>query len=433
MSGTPYADVPAFGRAHADEGLVVYLEACEQGAYDIARHLHGLRHAGWFEHASGVLIGRTPAPDSEKMTQHEAVADALGMLDVPVVLDADIGHTQPFLPLVNGASARVTVTDGVGVVTQHLGGLPLATVLAGSTGDRRPRTHGPPSRAVLDQPAGPRAAHQQAEPRGRDAERRRAALAGGQGPRRLRAGHDVRDVRLPARARHGTASSASATTGTWPDSRSWPTSFAPRAPSPRCSCTTVGSGPTLTSPASARSRRGTTRPRTSVRSPPPRSGPRRRFVSAAARAERAASTGWRCTAPTATWSRQFLDGRHNHRADGYGGSADDRSRFLREILEGIRQSTGRASSSGCGSRPSSSGSTSTRRRRWPAALMAGGHLDYLDLSLWDVRKQPHGTDDDGLLLDHFEALPRHGVRWATRARSSRPPTWPGASSTARTS
>jgi muramoyltetrapeptide carboxypeptidase LdcA involved in peptidoglycan recycling len=121
LSGTPYADVPAYGRDHADEGLLVYLEVCEHGAYDAARLLHGLRLAGWFDNASGVLIGRTPAPDAEKMSQHEAVADALGMLDVPVVLDADIGHTQPFLPLVNGASARVTVTDGVGVVTQTLG------------------------------------------------------------------------------------------------------------------------------------------------------------------------------------------------------------------------------------------------------------------------------------------------------------------------
>jgi muramoyltetrapeptide carboxypeptidase len=121
LAGTPYADVPAYGRAHADEGLLVYLEVCEHGAYDAARQLHGLRLAGWFDDASGVLIGRTPAPDAEKMTQHEAVADALGMLDVPVVLDADIGHTQPFLPLVNGASARVTVTDGVGVVTQKIG------------------------------------------------------------------------------------------------------------------------------------------------------------------------------------------------------------------------------------------------------------------------------------------------------------------------
>ncbi len=121
MAGTPYADVPAFGRAHADEGLLVYFEACEHGAYDVARALHGLRLAGWFEHAHGVLIGRTPAPGSEKMTQHQAVADALGMLEVPVVLDADIGHTQPFLGVFNGASARVTVTGGVGVVTQRVG------------------------------------------------------------------------------------------------------------------------------------------------------------------------------------------------------------------------------------------------------------------------------------------------------------------------
>jgi len=122
MAGTPYADVPAYGRAHADDGLVVYLEACEHPAYDVARMLHGLRLSGWFEHASGVLVGRTSAPDSEKMTQHEAVADALGMLDVPVVLDADIGHTQPFLPLVNGAVASVAVTAGVGRVTQTIGG-----------------------------------------------------------------------------------------------------------------------------------------------------------------------------------------------------------------------------------------------------------------------------------------------------------------------
>lgn len=121
LAGTPYGNVPAFGRTHAAEGLVVYLEVCEHAAYDAARALHGLRLAGWFEHANGVVIGRTSAPDSPKMTQHEAVADALGMLGVPVVLDADIGHTQPFLPLVNGALATVSVRDGVGRVTQQIG------------------------------------------------------------------------------------------------------------------------------------------------------------------------------------------------------------------------------------------------------------------------------------------------------------------------
>ena len=51
IAATPYGDVAAFGREHADDGLIVYLEACEDGAYTIARTLHALRYAGWFEHA----------------------------------------------------------------------------------------------------------------------------------------------------------------------------------------------------------------------------------------------------------------------------------------------------------------------------------------------------------------------------------------------
>jgi muramoyltetrapeptide carboxypeptidase LdcA involved in peptidoglycan recycling len=121
LVGTPYGDVPGFGAAHADDGLVVYVEACEGDAYTIGRALHGMRLAGWFEHARAVLVGRTPAPDADGLTQHEAVADALGGLGIPVVLDVECGHVQPFLPLVNGASARVVVDGARQEITQTLG------------------------------------------------------------------------------------------------------------------------------------------------------------------------------------------------------------------------------------------------------------------------------------------------------------------------
>jgi muramoyltetrapeptide carboxypeptidase LdcA involved in peptidoglycan recycling len=120
LAGTPYADVPTYGRAHADEGLLVYLEVAEAGAYDACRMLHGLRLAGWFEHANAVLVGRTPASDADDLTQLQAVEEVLGDLGVPVVAQMDIGHTQPFLPLVNGAAARLVVRDGVREVTQTL-------------------------------------------------------------------------------------------------------------------------------------------------------------------------------------------------------------------------------------------------------------------------------------------------------------------------
>lgn len=120
LAGTPYGDVPAFGREHADDGLIVYLEAAGDEAATICRNLHGLRLAGWFEHARAILVGRTNAPDNRLLTQREAVLDALGPLDLPVVFDLEIGHVPPHLPLVNGAMATVTVDGDIRQLVQQL-------------------------------------------------------------------------------------------------------------------------------------------------------------------------------------------------------------------------------------------------------------------------------------------------------------------------
>ena len=120
LAGTEYGDVAAFGAEHADEGLLLYLEASDDEAFTICRMLHAMRYAGWFEQARAVLIGRTHAPDSPTMTQHGAVRDALGELEVPVVLDVECGHVAPFLPLVNGVSARLVVDGARREITQDL-------------------------------------------------------------------------------------------------------------------------------------------------------------------------------------------------------------------------------------------------------------------------------------------------------------------------
>ncbi|WP_114422787.1 S66 family peptidase [Nocardioides houyundeii] len=121
LAGTPYGDVAAFGRAHADEGLIVYLEASDDPALEICRNLHGLRLAGWFDDANAIVIGRTSAPPSGDFTQRAAVLDALGMLDLPIVFDVECGHVPPYLPLVNGAQAHLTVAGTERSLVQTLG------------------------------------------------------------------------------------------------------------------------------------------------------------------------------------------------------------------------------------------------------------------------------------------------------------------------
>ena len=120
LAGTPFADVARFASEHAPEGLIVYVEAAEDDAATICRNLHGMRLAGFFTAARAVLVGRTSADDHPHITQHEAVLDALGRLDVPIIADVECGHVPPYMPIVNGALGRLLYSDDARSLTQTL-------------------------------------------------------------------------------------------------------------------------------------------------------------------------------------------------------------------------------------------------------------------------------------------------------------------------
>ncbi len=120
LTGTAYLDVSAFARAEAPQGLLVYVEAAGDDAFTICRNLHGMRLAGFFDAANAILVGRSSAPDSNSLTQHQAVLDALGPLNVPVIADVECGHVPPYLPIVNGARGRVVHTATRSELTQTL-------------------------------------------------------------------------------------------------------------------------------------------------------------------------------------------------------------------------------------------------------------------------------------------------------------------------
>lgn len=107
LPGTPFGDVEGFALKYAPEGLLLYLEVCEEIAPAACRMLHHLKLAGWFKPTRGILIGRTQAPNAQNFSQHDALADAISDIGVPVIYDMDIGHVPPQAILVNGAIATV--------------------------------------------------------------------------------------------------------------------------------------------------------------------------------------------------------------------------------------------------------------------------------------------------------------------------------------
>lgn len=120
LDGTAYTNLNSFAEQYAPEGLIIYIEASDKDALIICRYLHGMRLAGFFDRANAVLVGRTRAPDTEYMTQKDAVLDALGSLDVPIIADVECGHVQPFMPIINGALGHVVFRDGMGSLEQAL-------------------------------------------------------------------------------------------------------------------------------------------------------------------------------------------------------------------------------------------------------------------------------------------------------------------------
>jgi muramoyltetrapeptide carboxypeptidase len=96
--------------APPDEPSVLVLEEVGEPAYRIDRYLTQLIRAGWLDRVGGVLVGDVGAGSP-------VVAERLGALDVPIVVDAPIGHGDRNLALPLGAGVRLDAPGPTGTLT----------------------------------------------------------------------------------------------------------------------------------------------------------------------------------------------------------------------------------------------------------------------------------------------------------------------------
>jgi muramoyltetrapeptide carboxypeptidase LdcA involved in peptidoglycan recycling len=109
LAGTRFDRVADFCKRYRSDGILWFLESCDLNVYDIRRSLWHMKQAGWFEGASGFLIGRPGCFGQELMglDQYRAVVDLLGSFGVPIIMDLDFGHLPPAVPLLSGSLASV--------------------------------------------------------------------------------------------------------------------------------------------------------------------------------------------------------------------------------------------------------------------------------------------------------------------------------------
>ncbi|ANI79168.1 NADH:flavin oxidoreductase [Sphingobium sp. EP60837] len=135
------------------------------------------------------------------------------------------------------------------------------------------------------------------------------------------------------------------------------------------------------------------------------------FIAAAVRAEKAGFDGVEVHGAHGYVLAEFLSPEVNQRTDRYGGSSENRSRLLFEIIEGIRAQCRSDFQIGLRLSPERYEQSLEEIIAVAGEIMRQDKIDYLDLSLWDVTKEPEDERFKGrTLLSCFTDLPRGNVR-----------------------
>lgn len=117
LIGTKYDKVKEYIEKYKDEGIVWFFDIYEMSTPQIFCHLWQMKNAGYFENCNGIIFGRPfSVREDYEISLINAIKDALAQLNIPIILNADIGHIPPQIPIVNGAILEIENIDGKGQV-----------------------------------------------------------------------------------------------------------------------------------------------------------------------------------------------------------------------------------------------------------------------------------------------------------------------------
>jgi 2,4-dienoyl-CoA reductase-like NADH-dependent reductase (Old Yellow Enzyme family) len=135
------------------------------------------------------------------------------------------------------------------------------------------------------------------------------------------------------------------------------------------------------------------------------------FVAAAVRCDKAGFDGVELHGAHGYMICQFLSSELNKRTDQYGGSLENRARVLMSIVDGVRSSCRDDFNLSVRLSPERFGMKIDEIADVYGWLVDSKKIDFIDMSLWDVFKEPIEEQHKGKrLVDIFTALPRGDVR-----------------------
>jgi len=121
LFGTRFDKTKDFIQKYKEDGIIWYFDNCEMTSEQLIRTLWRFEDNGWFENTKGIVFGRSGLEASYyNISFKEAVLRVLGDLNIPIIINADIGHVSPRMTIINGALCNVISKNGKGQIMFEL-------------------------------------------------------------------------------------------------------------------------------------------------------------------------------------------------------------------------------------------------------------------------------------------------------------------------
>lgn len=115
LPGTKYDYTKNFIEKYKDDGIIWYFDIFSMSAEDFYLTLFQLKESNWFNYVKAVIIGRVFMPSSYTTMTYEKAAKEI-FKDIPIIMDADIGHVCPKMTIINGSIAHIKCDNGKGQI-----------------------------------------------------------------------------------------------------------------------------------------------------------------------------------------------------------------------------------------------------------------------------------------------------------------------------
>ena len=113
--GTRFDNTKMFIEKYKEDGIIWYFDIFSLTSEDFYRTLLQMKEAGWFQYIKGIVVGRVMFPNSfTSMTYEKALKEAFPNL--PIIMNADIGHVPPKMTIINGSIAHIESSNGKGKI-----------------------------------------------------------------------------------------------------------------------------------------------------------------------------------------------------------------------------------------------------------------------------------------------------------------------------